>query len=112
MARSNLIKIAFVVALTMAAGSAYAASATITSPTAIGSGSFVPSNNVQIGVTATDSMFSANSKHFNGDRIVAFTSTDAKLYYSSGATVGATVAAPSASNQYSSCSAGGVWNSM
>ena len=112
MARSSLIKVAFVVALTMAAGSAYGASVSISIPTAIGSGSFVPSNNVRIGVTATDSMFSANSKHFNGDRIIAFTSTDAKLYFSSGASVGSTATPPSAADQYSSCSAGGVWNSM
>ncbi len=110
MARPTIMKIALVIALTMAAGSAYASQ--ISAPVAVGAGSFVPSNNVTIGVVSVASMFSANSKHLNGDRIIAFTSTDAKLYYSSGATVGTTAAAPGASNSYSTLSAGTPWNSM
>lgn len=111
MAKSNLIKIALVVALTMVAGSAYASS-NITGIQAIGSGSFVPSNNVQVGVAAADSMFSAHAKHLNGDRIIAMVSTDAKLYFSSGASVGSTVAAPAASNTYSNLSGTTGWKSM
>jgi hypothetical protein len=57
-------------------------------------------------------MFSANSKHLNGDRVIAFTSTDSRLYFSSGATVGSTVAAPTASNEYSALSTTAGWNSM
>ncbi len=111
MVRPTIMKIALVIALTMAAGSAYASS-TITTVTGLGASSFTPSNNVQIGVASSDSMYSANSKHLNGDRIIAFVSTDSKLYYSSGATVGSTVAAPSASNSNSNLSATSGWNSM
>ena len=111
MARPTVMKIALVIALTMAAGSAYASS-TITTATAVGASSFTPSNNVGIGVASGNSQFSAHAKHLNGDRIIAFTSTDSKLYFSSGATVGATVAPPSSSNSYSALSTTSGWTSM
>lgn len=111
MARTNMIKLAFVIALAMAAGSAYASS-NLTGPIAIGAGSFVPSNNVRVGVASGDSLFSAHAKHLNGDRMVAMVSTDAKLYFSSGAGVGSTVAPPSASDTYTNLSATAGWTSM
>lgn len=111
MARPTIMKIALVIALTIAAGSAYASSQ-LSSATAVGATSFTPSNNVTIGVASGNSEFSANSKHLNGDRIIAFTSTDSKLYFSSGATVGTTVGAPTASNSYSALSSTTGWNSL
>ena len=115
MARPTIMKICLVIALTIAAGEAYATSYTATTlsgPTSVGASSFSPSNNVTIGVASAASMFSANSKHLNGDRVIAFTSTDSRLYFSSGATVGSTVAAPTASNEYSALSTTAGWNSM
>jgi len=113
MARTNLIKLAFVIALTMAAGSAYGAASQICAATQIGAGSFVPSNNVTIGVSSSDTMFSANSKHKNGDRLIAMFSGDAKLYYSTvTASIGSTCAAPAASNTYSALSSTAGWTSM
>lgn len=111
MARPTIMKIALIIALTMAAGSAYA-SDTITAARAVGASSFTPSNNVGVGVASADSAYSAHAKHLNGDRIVAFNSTDSKLYFSSGASVGSTVAAPAASNTYSALSTTSGWKSM
>lgn len=113
MARTSLMKIALVVALTIAAGTTYASS-NITSATAIGGGSFSPSNNVQIGVASSDAGYSAHSKHLNGDRVIAIVNTDSKLYYSSGSgvTVGSTFAAPSASDTYTNLSSTTGWTSL
>ena len=115
MARPTLMKLALVIALTIAAGTAHATGTVISATTPVGAASFAPSNNVQIGVAADDTNYSANSKHLNGDRVIGFVSTDSKLYYStgSGVTVGSTTANPSTSTQYSTLSAtGSGWNSM
>ena len=111
MSRPTLLKLSIVIALTIAAGSANAATS-FSVLTPIGITSFAPSNNVTLGVASQPGGYSAHAKHFSGDRVVAFTNTDSKLYYSSGAAVGATIAAPTASDTYSTLSAGGVWKSM
>jgi hypothetical protein len=111
MSRPTLLKLALVIALTMAAGSAYAASS-FSVVTPVGITSFAPSNNVTLGVASEAGGYSAHAKHFSGDRVVGFTNTDSKLYYSSGATVGAAVAAPAASNTYSALSTDTAWKSM
>jgi len=111
MARPTLMKLALVIALTIAAGTAYGASQ-LSNTTAVGASSFAPSNNVTVGVSAIAQEYSANAKHLNGDRIIAIYSGDPKIYFSSGAPVGSTVAAPSASNTYSALSTTSGWNSM
>jgi hypothetical protein len=111
MARPTLMKLALVIALTIAAGTAYGASQ-ISNTTAVGASSFSPSNNVTIGVASVVTEYSTNAKHLNGDRVIAIYSGDPKIYYSSGAQTGSTVAAPAASNTYSNLSTTSGWNSM
>jgi hypothetical protein len=111
MARPTLMKLALVIALTIAAGTAYASSV-ISVTTPVGASSFAPSNNVSIGVVSTISLYAANSKHLNGDREIAFTSTDSRLYYSSGCPVASPVTAPGAATDYSTISGMTGWNSM
>ena len=118
MARPTIMKICLVIALTIAAGESYAATSytatKLTNATAVGAASFTPSNNVTVGVMSSASAYSANAKHLNGDRVIAFTSTDSRLYYSSASSlVGATVDAPSAADTYTACSATpATWNSL
>jgi hypothetical protein len=111
MARKDCLKIALVIALTIAAGSAYASSQ-ITAGVAMGGGSFAPSNNVTIGVASTAGGYSVNSKHFNGDRVIGGCNTDPKMYFSSGAAVAHTVAAPAASDSYTGLSTTTGWTSL
>lgn len=80
MARPTIMKIALIIALTMAAGSAHAS--VISSAVQIGVSSFTPSNNVSIGVKSDAAAYSAHAKHSGGNRYVAFSSADAKLYFS------------------------------
>jgi len=88
----TLIKICFVAALMMAAGSAYA-STSITGTTVIGGGTFSPSNKVNIGVTSTSTNYSAQSKHSSGDRQMGTNNTDPKMYWSAAA-IGAVATTP------------------
>lgn len=112
MARPTIMKIALVIALTMAAGSVYAGTAKITSVTSVGASSFTPSNNVQVGVNSDGAAYSANAKHLKGNRLIAFSSNDSKLYYSTSTAelVGVELTAPSAVTSYATMGAG--WNSM
>lgn len=110
MARKDFLKLAFVIALTMAATTAYG-STQFTGTGAVGAGSFTPSNNVSITAVSAATGYSANSKHSSGDRIIGFSNTDAKLYYSSGAATGS-VAAPAASNTYTNLSSTTGWSSL
>lgn len=112
MARPTIMKVALIIALTMAAGTAYAGSTVITSVTSVGASSFTPSNNVEVGVASDGSAYSANAKHSKGNRIIAFSSTDSKLYYSTSTTdlVGASLTAPAAASTYSTMPSG--WISM
>jgi hypothetical protein len=105
------MKLSLVIALTLAAGSAYAGCVlSVVSP--VGSTSFSPSNNVSIGVTSDAKGYSANSKHSSGDRYVGFVNTDSKLYYFSGAAIGAQASAPAATDTYSNISSTTGWLSM
>lgn len=78
--KTALIKICFVVAAVLAAGSAYAASA-ITGSTIIGGGTFAPSNSVTIQATATSTAYSATSQHLNGNRLYFGNNSDPKIYW-------------------------------
>ncbi|WP_298270902.1 hypothetical protein [Geobacter sp.] len=80
MSKQNLIKICFVVATLMAAGTAYASSG-ITSSVTLGGGAFAPSQNVTINVAATDSSYAAYSGHLQGDKVFFSNNVDPKLYY-------------------------------
>lgn len=112
MARPTLMKLALVIALTMAAGTAFAAGTNITATTAVGNSSFSPSNNVTIGCASSNTDYSVYSKHLNGDRVMGIYSADPKIYYSISA-AGTTVSAPSASNANNAMSASSSgWTSM
>jgi len=78
--KTALIKICFVIAAVLAAGSAYASSA-ITSSTTIGGGTFAPSNNVRINATATSTAYAATSQHLNGSRLYFGNNSDPKIYW-------------------------------
>jgi hypothetical protein len=89
----TLIKICFVAALMMSAGSAYA-SGNLTGSTVIGGGTFSPSNKVNIAIVATTTDYAAQSKHSSGDRMIGTNNTDPKMYWTATA-VGATATSPS-----------------
>ena len=78
--KTALIKVCFVVAAVLAAGSAYASSA-ITGSTTIGGGSFAPSNSVRINVSSTTTAYSATSAHLNGNRLYFGNNSDPKIYW-------------------------------
>jgi hypothetical protein len=80
MHNKTILKICFVVAAILAAGSAYAAG--ITGSTTIGTGStFSPSNSVRINAVATSAAYAANSSHLNGNRYYFTNNSDPKFYY-------------------------------
>ena len=80
MTRKSMLKIALTVTLTLAASAAIAATL-VTGAISMGGGSFATSNNVTIVASATTSAYTAASKHLNGDRTVATTNTDPKMYF-------------------------------
>lgn len=87
MAKHNVLKIAVVVAFTMAASSAFAAT-TISASTDLGGGTFTPSNKVSISVNTNGTGgsfdgtgYGAISKHSAGDKNIASVSGDPKLYF-------------------------------
>lgn len=78
--RTVLIKVCFVVAAVLAAGSAHASSS-ITSSLEIGGGMFAPSNGVTLNVAATSAAYAAYAGHLNGNRIYFGNNSDPKVYY-------------------------------
>ena len=74
------IKVCFIVAATLAAGSA-CASSRITTSTTIGRGTFAPSNGVTLNVAATDSSYAGFSWHLKGDKVFFMNNSDPKVYY-------------------------------
>ena len=88
----NILKICFIAALLVSAGSVYAAT-DITGATQIGGGTFSPSNKVNIQAKATSVNYSAESKHLSGDRIYGTNNVDPKIHYTSGV-VGSAATAP------------------
>jgi hypothetical protein len=114
MAKKNLLKLALVIALSMAATSAYSAT-TISVSTALGGSSFSCSNKVDIGI-ATDgtntqfdgTAYSARSKHFSGDKVIATMSGDSKLYWKTRA-VGSSVDAAATNDTFTATA---TWTSM
>jgi len=100
MARPTILKVAVVIALTMAASAAY--SATISASTDLGGGTFTPSNKVSISV-ATDgtansfdgTQYGAVSKHTQGDKNIASNNSDPKLYFKTAAVTSSVITATS-----------------
>lgn len=74
-------KVFFVLTLLCTAASAEA-SAVITTNTAIGSNSFMPSANVTVTAASDDTSFAAYSQHINGNRVFFCTSGDLMFFYS------------------------------
>jgi len=95
-----MFKLCLVLALTMAASAAY--SATITTQTDLGGGSYTPSNKVSISV-ATDgatgsfngTSYGAVAKHAQGDKNIASNSLDGKLYFKTAAVTSTVIPATS-----------------
>lgn len=100
MAKQSILKIAVVVALTMAASAAYAA--TISASTDLGGGTFTPSNKVSISVATNGTsgsfdgtQYGAVAKHSSGDKNVASNNADPKLYFKTAAVTSSVVTASS-----------------
>lgn len=100
MAKQSVLKIALVIALTMAASAAY--SADITGATDLGGGSFTPSNKVTISVQTNGTsgsfdgtQYGAVSKHSSGDKNIASNNSDPKLYFKTAAVTTSVIAASS-----------------
>jgi hypothetical protein len=74
------VKVCFIVAAVLAAGSV-CASSRITTSTTIGRGIFAPSNGVTLNVAATDSGYAGYSWHLKGDRVFFMNNSDTKGYY-------------------------------
>jgi len=109
MARTNYLKLALVIALTMAATSAYSAT-TISGTTNLSGSSFSCSNKVDVAVAtdATGSAYSARAKHLNGDKVIATVNADAKLYWKTRA-VGSSVDAAAVADVFTDTA---TWTSM
>ncbi|HIJ80943.1 MAG TPA: hypothetical protein HPP76_04485 [Desulfuromonadales bacterium] len=86
MAKPTMLKLALVIALTMAASSAYATTK-FTGATAVGGTSFSSSNKVSVYAAsdAVGSYYVVNSAHDLGDKCIAAAAGDAKLYYTTAA---------------------------
>lgn len=83
----DLLKICFIAALLLSATSAYATgSSNITTSIVLGGGTFSPSNKVNIQYYSTSTAYAAQSKHLNGDRLMATTGVDPKIFYKTSTT--------------------------
>lgn len=85
MSKKSIFKLCLVIALATTASSAFGATI-ISGPLQIGGGTYSPSNKVQISYDAGPfasncSQYVARSKHSAGDREIATTNTDPKMYY-------------------------------
>ncbi len=115
MAKSTLLKLSLVVALSLAASSVYAATE-FTGATAVGGTSFSASNKVHVyGKTngATSGAFDSTaygiaSAHESGDKVIGSKSGDAKLYFTT-TSAGAATGTASAITDTTNLSA---WTSM
>lgn len=88
MAKQSILKIAIVVALSLAASSTVFGATTISAPTSLGGGSFTPSNKVVISVETNGTadsfdgtMYGTVSKHTAGDKNIGSNNADPKLYF-------------------------------
>jgi hypothetical protein len=90
MAKKNLLKLAVVVVLTMAAASSvYAATATLSGSTSVGGSSFSSSNKVSAYYVSDSAVagfagtaYGIAAAHFSGDKTIASNHSDAKLFFS------------------------------
>lgn len=101
MANHNVLKIAVVIALTMAASAAYSAT-TISGSTDLGGGTFTPSNKVSISVATNGTSgsfdgtsYGAVAKHGSGDKNIATNNSDPKLYFKTAAVTSSVITATS-----------------
>ncbi len=95
MSKPVLLKLSLVIALSIAASAAGAATL-YEGTTSVGGTSFTSSNKVKVyGSSDAAENYSIRSGHNGGDKVIASRSGDAKLYYST-TTVGAATAAASA----------------
>lgn len=102
MAKQSILKIALVIALTMAASSTVFGATTISSSTDLGGGTFTPSNKVEISV-ATDgngtsfngTAYGAVAKHKSGDKNIGSNNVDPKLYFKTAAVTSSVITATS-----------------
>ena len=113
MAKQSILKVALVIALTMAASSAFAVK-DIAGSTDLGGGTFTPSNKVtvQVATNGTSGSFDGTSygaiaKHSSGDKIIGSNNSDPKLYFKTEA-VGAISSVTAASDMTFNSS----WTSM
>jgi len=89
MAKKNLLKLAVVIVLSMAAASSvYAATATLSGSTSVGGSSFSSSNKVSAYYVSDSSAtgfqgtaYGIAAAHFSGDKTIASNQSDAKLYF-------------------------------
>jgi hypothetical protein len=112
MSNKSIFKLCLVIALSIAATSAYGAATTISGQLQIGGGTFSPSNKVTITYDsgpASDnaSSYVAKSKHSAGDRIIATSNADPKMYYSQ---VDVSVVTPASAS--TDTFGGNAWTSM
>lgn len=123
MAKPTIMKLAYVIALTMAAVSvANAAVGTFTGATGVGGTSFSASNKVTVwavtdgtnSTTFNGTVYSIRSAHSGGDKCIASASGDAKIYFATAAAGSASTigSAPATGDSYSASGSTATWTSM
>ncbi len=119
MARPTMLKLALVIALTMAASSAFAATAFRGANNDIGGSSFSASNKVTV-VAATDGTnsttydgqnYSIRAYHSAGDKVIAGKSGDSRIYFAT-TTPGNGSALSGAATGDDYAGSAGTWSSM
>ena len=113
MSKPVLLKLSLVIALSIAASAAGAATL-YEGTTSVGGTSFTASNKVQVyGSSNAAELYEIRSGHINGDKVIASRSGDAKIYFVT-TSVGAatTTAASAASGNATSTSVYNSWTSM
>jgi hypothetical protein len=99
MAKQSMLKVALVIALSMAASAAFGATS-ISSSTDLGGGTFTPSSKVTISVATNGTSgafdgtsYGAIAKHGSGDKNVGSINTDPKLYFKTAAVTSSVITA-------------------
>lgn len=123
MAKPTILKLAFVIALSMAAVSAAtAAVGTFTGATSLGGTSFSASNKVTVwavsdgtnSTTYNGTVYSIRSAHSGGDKCIAAVSNIPKLFFATAAAGSASTigSAPATTDNYSASGSTATWTSM
>jgi hypothetical protein len=100
----TLLKLGLVIALSMAAASAFGAAEVVA--TVIGGGSFSSSNNVKIFASATDNAYIAVSGHLQGDKAYGSSNGSPSINYKA-KTAGTALTASDVPSDFSS-----GWNTL